>query len=377
MNLLRVTGKSDVVALTPDVSVVPMLALVVSVLLLSLGLLGRPPPPDDVSFHKFQRTKGHHPIRVMALLLFEGLWSSENSKVFVTVATEHSFSRAAIKLCRTQPAVSQAVRRLERELGEPLFDRTTKSAKLTQAGDALLPRSDPIAANGRRSSGHGPPVVAAGPGAVVRIGGDEPDAHILLPALSTFLLERPHVSVEFRRVADLDVLAEVGAGTIDIGITTRERVPVPLCSVQVPVLSTGLCVLLPKSHPLASWPELPVTVLHSERLVMLAGLPVESLTMRVTDDAAAPTGVFVVMPGIDSLKHAVAERPWHRDRSSRRAFEPHLCRTGRDRPANGAGSPHAHAGVSRQRRTTNCCPDSSRPCGARERPAAREKLRSP
>ena len=39
MNLLRVTGKSDVVALTPDVSVVPMLALVVSVLLLSLGLL--------------------------------------------------------------------------------------------------------------------------------------------------------------------------------------------------------------------------------------------------------------------------------------------------------------------------------------------------
>ena len=39
MNLLRVTGQSDVVALTPDVSVVPMLALVLSVLLLSLGLL--------------------------------------------------------------------------------------------------------------------------------------------------------------------------------------------------------------------------------------------------------------------------------------------------------------------------------------------------
>ncbi|MGH9238111.1 MAG: hypothetical protein ACRD3G_08735 [Vicinamibacterales bacterium] len=39
MNLLRVTGKSDVVALTPDVSVVQMVALVLSVLLLSLGLL--------------------------------------------------------------------------------------------------------------------------------------------------------------------------------------------------------------------------------------------------------------------------------------------------------------------------------------------------
>jgi hypothetical protein len=39
MNVLKVTGKSDVVALTPDVSVVSILALVLGVLLLSLGLL--------------------------------------------------------------------------------------------------------------------------------------------------------------------------------------------------------------------------------------------------------------------------------------------------------------------------------------------------
>jgi len=226
-------------------------------------------------------------------------------KVFVTVATEHSFSRAAIKLCRTQPAVSQAVRRLEEDLGELLFDRSTKSAKLTQAGDALLPEAiqllrmaDEAVAMVRQLSQRDR--------AVLRIGGDEPDAHLLLPALSTLLLQQPHLSVEFRRVADLDVLAEVGARTIDIGITTRERVPAPLCSVPVPVLSTGFCVLLPKGHAFASWPELPVTVLHSERLVTLAGLSLESVTMRTTDDAAPPTGVFVVMPGLDSLKHAVA-----------------------------------------------------------------------
>jgi DNA-binding transcriptional LysR family regulator len=225
-------------------------------------------------------------------------------KVFVTVATEHSFSRAAIKLCRTQPAVSQAVRRLEEDLGELLFDRSTKSVKLTQAGDALLPEAiqllrlaDEAVATVRQLSQRDR--------AVLRIGGDEPDAHILLPALSIFLLQQPHVSVEFRRVADLDVLPEVGAGTIDIGITTRERVPAPLCSVPVPVLSGGFCALLPKSHPFASWRELPVTVLHSERLVTLAGLPLaELVTMRAT--AAPPAGLFVVMPGLDSLKHAVA-----------------------------------------------------------------------
>jgi DNA-binding transcriptional LysR family regulator len=227
-------------------------------------------------------------------------------KVFVTVATERSFSRAAVRLCRTQPAVSQAVRRLEDDLGEVLFDRSTKSAKLTQAGDALLPEAiqllrmaDEAVATVRQLSQR--------ERAVLRIGGDEPDAHILLPALSTFLVQQPHVSVEFRRVADLDVLVEVGAGTIDMGITTRERVPAPLCSVPVPLLSTGFCALLPKSHPFATWRELPVTVLHSERLVTLAGLPLpESVTVRATDDAAPHAGVFAVMPGLDSLKQVVA-----------------------------------------------------------------------
>jgi DNA-binding transcriptional LysR family regulator len=200
--------------------------------------------------------------------------------------------------------VSQAVRRLEEDLGELLIDRSTKSVRLTEAGDALLPEAirllqmaDEAVATVRQLSERDR--------AVLRIGSDEPDAHILLPALSTFLLQQPHLSVEFRRVADLDVLAEVGAGTIDIGITTRERVPSPLCTVPVPVRFTGFCVLLPKNHPFASWPELPVTVLHSERLVTLAGLLLPELVAMRATDAAPPAGLFVVMPGLDSLKHAV------------------------------------------------------------------------
>jgi DNA-binding transcriptional LysR family regulator len=62
-------------------------------------------------------------------------------KAFVTVAAEHSFSPAEIKLCRSQPAVSQAIRRLDDDLGERLFDRSTKYVTLTQAGDALLPEA--------------------------------------------------------------------------------------------------------------------------------------------------------------------------------------------------------------------------------------------
>ena len=59
-------------------------------------------------------------------------------KVFLTVATEKSFSRAAEKLLRTQPAISLAIQRLEAELGEKLIDRSGKDLLLTDAGRIVL-----------------------------------------------------------------------------------------------------------------------------------------------------------------------------------------------------------------------------------------------
>src|SRR3954464_14979347 len=59
-------------------------------------------------------------------------------QVFLTVATEKSFSRAAEKLGRTQPAVSLALQRLEAELGERLLDRSAKDVMLTDAGRTVL-----------------------------------------------------------------------------------------------------------------------------------------------------------------------------------------------------------------------------------------------
>ena len=57
--------------------------------------------------------------------------------VFATVAAERSFSKAAKKLHRTQPAVSQAIKRLEEELGDRLFDRSSRDGTLTEAGRLL------------------------------------------------------------------------------------------------------------------------------------------------------------------------------------------------------------------------------------------------
>ena len=58
-------------------------------------------------------------------------------EVFLAVAREHRFSRAAEKLYRTQSAVSQTIRKLEDELGENLFDRSSREGVLTDAGQVL------------------------------------------------------------------------------------------------------------------------------------------------------------------------------------------------------------------------------------------------
>src|SRR3954469_5254020 len=60
---------------------------------------------------------------------------------FVAVAEERSFTRAAARMHVVQSAVSAGVRNLERELGTPLFDRTTHRVELTDAGAALLPEA--------------------------------------------------------------------------------------------------------------------------------------------------------------------------------------------------------------------------------------------
>lgn len=74
-------------------------------------------------------------------------------RYFVAIAEAGSFSRAAERCRVAQPSLSQQIQKLERDLGQTLFDRLPRGAALTEAGDALLPRARRILAEVRAASG--------------------------------------------------------------------------------------------------------------------------------------------------------------------------------------------------------------------------------
>ena len=120
-------------------------------------------------------------------------------QVFVTVARERSFSKAATRLHRTQPAVSQAVRRLEDELGEKLFDRTAKDGKLTEAGRVLFDYAERLMRLSEEAEGAVRDLRDLRRGRVM-IGANEAAVHVLLPVVARFHEQHPHVLIDVRRV---------------------------------------------------------------------------------------------------------------------------------------------------------------------------------
>jgi DNA-binding transcriptional LysR family regulator len=170
-------------------------------------------------------------------------------RYFVTVADAGTFVHAAERLHIGQPAVSQQVGRLERELGVRLFERTTRHVRLTPAGKRLLPEARAVLAAADRVR-----TVAAeeatGSGAVLRIGSSHGLGDRLYEVLDELATAAPGLSVRLVRSRQEDRLAAVRAGELDAAFV---RVVESAPGLElVPVWREPMVVALPERHPLAA-----------------------------------------------------------------------------------------------------------------------------
>jgi DNA-binding transcriptional LysR family regulator len=138
-------------------------------------------------------------------------------QVFQAVARERSFSRAAVKLYRTQPAVSIAIRKLEDWVGQPLFVRGSGARTLTDAGVLLSEYADRML-NLREEIRKSMQELRGLERGQISLGVNESSIHALLPALNRYRQLHPGIQMRVHRVFSRDVPREVMNHHLDIGV---------------------------------------------------------------------------------------------------------------------------------------------------------------
>jgi DNA-binding transcriptional LysR family regulator len=171
-------------------------------------------------------------------------------RYFVAVAQHRNFSRAAEQLAVSQPALSEQVRKLEDELGAPLFVRTSRGVTLTDAGEAFLPRARDVLAQADAAA-DSVRMVTSGVAGTLTLGFIDSAALAILPPLIRRFTDRyPNVKLRLRELGTRQQLEAAASGEIDVGIVRG-----PVWSEELNgrrIATESLLVALPAHHALAA-----------------------------------------------------------------------------------------------------------------------------
>jgi DNA-binding transcriptional LysR family regulator len=211
---------------------------------------------------------------------------------FVTVAEELNYRRAAQRLFVAQPAVSQQIMNLEKELGVRLFDRNNRSVRLTDAGAAFLaPCREALGAV--ENAGLLARNAGTGEYGRIRVGfnaGFVTDHLVTL--VQVLRRDHPHIDLVIdssRRTPE--ILKMVREDRLDMGLVGGPVTGPGLGQRQIS--TTQLGVLLLDGHPYASSASIPVQALADEHLILLESVPGWSIR-RMVEDALDRAGVSPV-----------------------------------------------------------------------------------
>src|SRR6266436_1602420 len=224
-------------------------------------------------------------------------------KTFLAVAHERSFSRAAAKVHRTQPAVSQAVRRLEADLGEQLFDRSSKTGTLTDAGKVLQNYGQRLVRLAEETESAMRELRDLRRGRVL-IGANEAAVHTLLPLMARFRQRYPDIAMDVRRVPARQIAVEVQQGSLDFGTLTFR--PAEEGLLEVVVGSDELVLLVPPSHPLAKRRQVSMEDVAGEPVVAHNDpSPARERVLRLFEQRHIALNMVIALPSLDGIKRAV------------------------------------------------------------------------
>jgi DNA-binding transcriptional LysR family regulator len=185
-------------------------------------------------------------------------------EVLVTVARERSFSRAAEVLGRTQPAISQAIRRLEQEIGEKLFDRSSKDGTLTAAGEVLLDHAKHIL-NIRDAASRSMRELRELQDGKVTVSANEHTVFYLLPVIAEFRRRHPNIKVEVRRGVASRIPREVTSRDVELGVVSFA--PEDRSIKAIHVLTDSLVLIVDPGHRLAGREMISINELDEEILI--------------------------------------------------------------------------------------------------------------
>ena len=230
------------------------------------------------------------------------LWQLE---VFMAVAGERSFSRAGNRLGRTQPAISAAIKLLEDELGERLFDRMGKAVKLTRAGELLTDyarrllrlREEAMLAVGElRGLNRG----------TLSLGANETTCLYLLPeVLASFKQTYPQVQVDIHRAISRAITKKVLDGSLDFGIVTMPVTDGRLETITIH--QDELALIVGPAHRLARRRAVEMRELDEEPFILhRVGTTTRERLVNHFSDGGVTIKVTMELESIETIKRFVS-----------------------------------------------------------------------
>ena len=224
-------------------------------------------------------------------------------ETFLAVAEERSFSRAAARLHRTQPAVSQSIARLEAELGETLLERAARDGSLTDAGEVLQEYARKML-NLRDEAGAALTDLRSLHKGRLNVAANEYTCLYLLPVLDAFRQRHPQIKVTVHRALASRIADEVLQHSVELGVLSF-RPEDPQVQSFVVYRDQLVCIVSPR-HALAGAGKASIGRLGRETFVAHnVPSPLRQKVIAAFERHRTPLKMDVELPSLEAIKRFV------------------------------------------------------------------------